>query len=193
MTKIYTKTGDEGETGLVSGKRVSKSNFRLKVYGDVDELNSVLGLCVSSLKTVDDHKKFQQMQETLLSVQSLLFSLGSNLACEKEFREKYQLPQLHSQDLKHLEMEIDNMESDLNPLKHFVLPGGALSASHLHLARTVCRRVERKLADFALLPEEALPGLALGFINRLSDYLFVAARFVNHSLGADEIIWKGRA
>lgn len=184
--KVYTKTGDKGQTGLVGGKRVSKSDIRLETYGDVDELNSHLGMLVAFLR--DDAKNHSL--DLLLDTQSALFTLGSSLASESETREKFQLPKLNPSLIERLETAIDDFEKDLEPLKNFILPNGSIAASSAHVARSVCRRVERRLVRFSIdLPGE-LPEHGLELLNRLSDYLFVLSRHLNKVAGEKETIWK---
>lgn len=179
---IYTRSGDKGTTGLVGGTRIRKSDPRIQLYGEVDELNSHIGLGISYLAK-DFDKNF------LLEIQSSLFDLGSNLACEKDKRIQFNLPQIKDELIEKLESEIDKMDNLLPRLQTFILPGGSLEASAFHICRTVTRRVERQMVDF----EEQIPGevpeKALNFMNRLSDYFFVLARFLNHQKKINEINW----
>lgn len=188
-SKVYTKTGDKGETGLVSGNRTSKADIRIDLYGELDELNSRLGFSCSQLST---ELTFQATVSFLHHIQSAIFDLGSNLACEIENRAKYKLPQISDEFITDLELEIDKMDSELSPLTNFILPGGTIEASSLHMCRTNARTVERKLIAYYNTTEEELPQNSLIFLNRLSDYLFVLARYVNFKKGADEINWKPR-
>jgi cob(I)alamin adenosyltransferase len=178
MVKIYTKTGDKGETSLVSGERLSKADNQIDLYGDVDELNSIIGIvnCYSS----DDIKIH------LSAIQNKLFDLGSNLACESSAREKYKLPQITQANVTDLEILIDNYSNDLPPLKNFILPGGHPSAAFLHQARTVCRRVERKLIGSKI----EKPQNSVEYLNRLSDLFFVLSRAVNFSNKVEEVLWS---
>ena len=185
--KIYTKTGDKGETGLVGGLRVSKASIRLETYGGVDELNSHLGLLSSFLKSAGQAR---DATETLRLTQQALFTLGSNLACESKSREKFKLPQLQDEDISRLEEKIDEYEKCLEPLKNFILPNGAPAAASAHVARAVCRRVERTLVLFSKESAEEVPERAGKLLNRLSDYLFVLARHINKSAGESETVWK---
>lgn len=189
MSKIYTKTGDTGETSLVSGNRVLKGNVRIETYGEVDELNSHLGMVAVYL---DQHNELKKEKDVIQGIQNHLFNLGSNLACEKENREKYKLPYLTQEDIEHLEKNIDRYNEELPKLSNFILPGGTLAASQVHVARTVCRRVERKLVSYNQEFPEETPDLAIKYINRLSDYLFTLARFVNFSLKIEEVLWKNK-
>lgn len=179
---IYTRTGDKGTTGLVGGTRINKGDPRIHLYGEVDELNSFIGLGLSYLE-----KNFDRT--FLHEIQSALFDLGSNLACELEKRKDHDLPQIKEAIILKMEKEIDKMDSMLPGLKNFILPGGVLEASSFHVCRTVCRRVERQMVDFENLHPGELPENALKFINRLSDYFFVLARFLNASKKMEEISW----
>lgn len=188
-SKIYTKTGDEGVTGLVSGNRTSKADLRIDLYGELDELNSRLGYS-SSMLAVD--LEFQQTVNFLHHIQSAIFDLGSNLACEVENRAKFNLPQISDEFISDLELEIDKMDAELEPLKNFILPGGSLVSSSIHLGRTNARTVERKLIHYFNETKEELPANSIKFLNRLSDYLFVLARYVNKLKKVEEINWKPR-
>jgi cob(I)alamin adenosyltransferase len=188
-SKIYTRTGDAGDTGLVSGTRVSKSDPRIDLYGELDELNSRIGLACTHL---DRDLGFQRTSEFMHHVQSAIFDLGSNLACEPAERDKYRLPQLDGVLIGDLEQEIDQLEHDLPELRNFILPGGSEASALLHLCRTCARSVERKLISFQAATGEELPVNAVVFLNRLSDYLFVLARSVNLKQGGQERHWKGR-
>lgn len=179
--KIYTKTGDAGETGLFGGKRLSKAALRIETYGTVDELNACLGLFRDSLEHVG-------LREALLTIQHRLFSIGSALACDPN--DPALELDLRETDLEWLETAIDGMEEELPPLRNFVLPTGHLSVSHAHLARTVCRRAERRAVELAR--QEKVADLVLRYLNRLSDYLFVAARYAAQLNGVPEVKWKGR-
>lgn len=187
-SKIYTRTGDEGKTGLVSGNRIMKSDLRIDLYGDLDELNSRIGYACSHLDN-----NFAEEVKFLHIIQSALFDLGSNMACEFENRSKYKLPQITDQIIKEVENEIDRMDAQLEPLKNFILPGGTSAAAAFHLARTGTRSVERKLVNYEQSTKEELPVLSLIFLNRLSDYFFVLARYVNKASNRMEITWKPRA
>lgn len=178
MSKIYTKTGDDGTTGLLSGKRVSKSDARLEAYGQVDHLNSLIGVLISELS-------LKETKEDLLLVQNKLFNLGSLLACPAEDIEKFKLKTIEEETVSLLEIRIDSMEEELEPLKNFILPGGSKEASYAHVCRTQTRNVERRLVDIEL------PKNSAEFINRLSDYFFSLARFLNKKASQKEIIWKG--
>lgn len=182
MSKVYTRTGDSGTTALIGGSRIKKSDPRIHLYGEVDELNSHIGLGISFLDSSYD--------KTLLhEIQSALFDLGSNLACEKEKRSQFKLPQLKESLITKLEKVIDQMDSRLEPLKTFVLPGGTKEASAFHVCRTVCRRVERQMVDFETQHPGEIPESALIFINRLSDYFFMLSRELNSLKKVEEIKW----
>jgi cob(I)alamin adenosyltransferase len=185
MAKIYTKTGDKGSTSLVDGKRISKSDIRLEAYGTLDELNSHIGLAVEYLKAQEHLLK--SLIDFLFSIQNELFNLGSRLAVESSEVLSH-LPLITEEMIQTIELRIDLMESQLAPLKEFILPGGSIPSAQLHVARTVCRRAERHCnqipGDLQLEP------LALPYLNRLSDFLFVASRFVNAQLNQTEIKWR---
>ncbi|PJZ69522.1 ATP:cob(I)alamin adenosyltransferase [Leptospira perolatii] len=181
--KIYTKKGDSGSTSLASGLRVSKADPRVELYGTSDELNSQIGVAISFLP------KNSQLQSHLEKVQNLLFELGSELA---GYRKKDGSSCILDEDIKELESCIDRWQESLTPLKHFILPGGTKSASFLHVARTTTRRLEREVvlqkeSGLEIFPEN------LRFLNRLSDFLFVAARYSNFEEKVEEPQWKSRA
>lgn len=186
-SKIYTRTGDAGETSLVSGTRIKKSDQRIDLYGELDELNARLGVVCSYLA---GDISLKDTLEFLHSLQSAIFDLGSNLACEFQKRQEYKLPQIGAELVTRLEAEIDTLELELEPLKNFILPGGTLAASAVHLARTGARNVERKMISYHQKSGEELPLHALVFLNRLSDYLFVLARYVNKIQQGTERSWK---
>lgn len=179
--KIYTKTGDDGTTGLFGGKRVAKFSSRIEAYGTVDELNAVIGVAL----THDLHAK---VSEPLKQISSLLFTVGSDLATPQDASQKSSVPAITEEHVDFLEKWIDAYQEHLPALRNFILPGGSPGGAHLHLARTVCRRAERAIV--ALKQDEEINPIVLRFINRLSDYLFVAARFVNAKEGHDDIEWK---
>lgn len=178
--KIYTRTGDEGQTGLFAGGRVSKSHVRLHAYGTVDELNSVLGLVIAAGLA-------KQLHDPVQWVQTDLFSVGADLATPLEAEAKWLVRTVPEMTIR-LEQEIDCWEADLPALKHFILPGGGLPGAFLHQARTVCRRAERWLV--VLQEIETINSEALRYLNRLSDWLFVAARVANRCDGQPDIIWR---
>jgi cob(I)alamin adenosyltransferase len=180
--KIYTKTGDKGTTALFGGKRVSKADLRIDTYGTVDELNSYIGL-------VRDQPVNASRKNVLVEIQDRLFTIGSILATEPG-NTKVKVPSLSESDVTVLEKEIDTMESQLPPMKSFVLPGGHQSVSFCHVARTVCRRAERLV--IALDAQEKVDALVVQYLNRLSDYLFMLSRKMTAELGAEETPWKAR-
>ena len=180
--KIYTRTGDQGTTGLFGGERVAKSHPRIEAYGTVDETNSVLGVVLAAL---EDAPQTAQAADVLRRVQHELFVLGADLATSVEA--KPFVPRMDADMIEALERDIDRFEADVPPLKHFILPGGHRAAAYLHLARTVCRRAERLTVEAAL--HEAFNAHALVYLNRLSDLLFVVARWVNHRMDTPEVEW----
>lgn len=182
--KIYTKTGDKGKTSLIGGTKVSKSHRRIETYGTIDELNSFIGLCLDYLKTYSVENILQETQDRL-------FTIGSALACDPEKEPKLKIPDLKEEDVSLLETEIDKMNEALPPMKSFILPGGHVAVSTLHIARCVCRRAERCCVRMEQKKMEVDP-LIIKYLNRLSDYLFVLARFAANKLGAEEIPWKPR-
>ena len=177
--KIYTKTGDDGTTGLIGGDRVRKSDRRIECYGTVDELNSFLGWA-SVVAT-------GEMLASLHQVQNDLFVIGSHLASPEDGKFQASLPPLEDSIVHRLEMQIDTAETALAPLREFILPGGSELAARLHVARTVCRRAERLLVDFAM--DRPVPAMVLTYLNRLSDWLFVQARNANVAAGVKDVPW----
>lgn len=182
--KIYTKTGDKGTTSLIGGTKVSKAHLRIEAYGTVDELNSYIGLC-------RDHITDTDSRAVLLETQDRLFTVGSALACDPEKETKLKIPDLHEADIVLLEKAIDQMHEVLPPMKSFILPGGLIAASHLHIARCVCRRAERQVVRLSEESHE-VELIIQRYLNRLSDYLFVLARYVAFLVKAEEIPWKPR-
>jgi len=182
--KIYTKTGDKGNTSLIGGTKVPKSHLRIEAYGTVDELNSYIGLCKDL--SADTHT-----QTILQEVQDRLFTIGSSLACDPEKEPKMKIPDLKEDDILLLEKEMDTMNEAIPPMKSFILPGGHPTISHLHIARCICRRAERCCVRLEIEKEEIDP-VIIKYLNRLSDYLFVQARYTSHQLGVNEIPWKAR-
>ena len=179
--KIYTKTGDDGTTGLFGGARLPKNHIRIEAYGTVDELNSVIGWVMTFISDANT-------KNLLLSIQSRLFTVESNLASDPA--KEMITPDLTEEDIRNIEEAIDAMQINLPVLKHFILPGGSPSVSAAHLARTVCRRAERKCVALAL-ESEVEPKIIL-YLNRLSDYFFVLARWLGHNEGIEEIKWIPR-
>jgi cob(I)alamin adenosyltransferase len=181
--KIYTKTGDSGQTGLFGGARVSKASERVSAYGQIDELNSVVGLARA-------HGIESRKNDWLARIQSELFDLGAELSTVQEKQSMVVQHHLGEADIEKLEAAIDELEAELTPLKAFVLPGGTTTASALHLARTVCRRAERALV--ALATSEPVRPEVIRYVNRLSDLLFVMARSANRDEGLADVPWLGR-
>lgn len=180
--KIYTRKGDDGSTGLIGGTRVSKGHLRVEAYGTVDELNSWIGALRNGHLPVGVGK-------VLLSVQERLFEIGAALASDPE-KSKMAIPDLREEDVQVLEKEIDRMESMVEPLKNFILPGGHVDVSRAHLARCVCRRAERDATR--LSGESPVENRILVYLNRLSDYLFVLSRVISSELEITEMPWKPR-
>lgn len=182
--KIYTRTGDKGATSLIGGTRVPKSHIRIESYGTIDELNSWLGL-------VGDYANNSAIREWLREIQDRLFTIGSVLATSPEKDIKMKLPDLHQEDIAWLEERIDEMNTLLPEMRSFILPGGHPAGSAAHVARCVCRRAERICVGMQE-QEEYIPDLVIPYINRLSDFLFVLARYLNHIHQAGEIPWRAR-
>lgn len=183
MNRIYTRTGDEGETGLFGGGRVPKSDTRVRAYGEVDELNAAMGWVLTRVDTGED-----ELRDRLRAIQADLFAIGAHLATPPGARSRDHLPPLPEERPAEFERWIDAAEDELEPLKSFVLPGGTEAGAALHLARTVCRRAER--AVVALAGEEEVPAGVLVYMNRLSDLLFDLARLANHRAGVAETPWR---
>lgn len=183
MSRIYTRTGDQGETGLFGGGRVAKSSRRVSAYGEVDELNAVLGVAIERLPPDQ-----VEVRDRLRVVQGDLFTLGAHLATPADARSRSHIPPLPESRPGEMEGWIDQAEEELEPLRSFILPGGSGAGAALHLARTVCRRAER--AVVALVADEDIDPLILVYLNRLSDLLFDLARLVNHRAGVPETPWK---
>ncbi|MEQ8786943.1 MAG: cob(I)yrinic acid a,c-diamide adenosyltransferase [Pirellulaceae bacterium] len=179
--KIYTKTGDEGETGLFAGPRVAKDHPRIAAYGEVDELNSVLGLARTEDLPVE-------MDQRLARIQNELFDLGAELATPKPAQPGNE--RVTDEVVAALESAIDDYEAALPPLKQFILPGGTPGAAVLHMARSVCRRAERRVVTLMRTPGEAVAGRIVRYLNRLSDLLFVMARAANSAAGYEDIVWE---
>ena len=182
--KIYTKTGDTGKTSLIGGTKVSKSHIRIESYGTIDELNSYIGL-VNDMVT-DEHTR-----SMLKEIQDRLFTIGSSLACDPDKETLMKIPDLKESDVVLLEREIDRMNDILPPMKSFILSGGHPAVSTTHVVRCVCRRAERICVH---MQEEKLfiEPLVIIYLNRLSDYLFVLARYIGHLLNVPEVPWKPR-
>jgi len=178
--KIYTRTGDKGQTSLIGGSRVSKSHLKIEAYGTVDELNSYLGL-------LRDHKELDKHKNLLISIQENLFTIGSILAVEEGKSFDY-IPKLQDECVKDLEEEMDRMDARLPEMKNFVLPGGHPLISYCHIARCVCRRAERDVIGLSNV--ESVDNIIIRYLNRLSDFLFVLGRELSLDLGVEEIPWR---
>ena len=174
LSKIYTRTGDNGTTGMADGSRLSKDSLRMQAIGDVDELNSMIGVVIN--KSHDNY-----IRENMITIQHDLFNLGGQLAMP-DFNK------INASRIKWLEISLDKMNEVLEPLQEFILPGGSESASFCHLARTICRRAERTLVS--LNAEDNINQDLMGYINRLSDWLFVACRYLNKAENKEEILWQ---
>jgi len=184
--KIYTKTGDLGETALYGGKRLSKAHIKIESYGNVDELNACLGIIISLLPK---NENWNNTSTQIINIQSRLFDIGTHLAAESG-KKNLILPEINLHHIEMLEQQIDIWQQILPELKNFILPGGNILAAHTHIARTVCRRAERTVV--ALNEIEKINPILIQYLNRLSDYLFVFARYINYQDNTTEIIWQGR-
>ena len=182
--KIYTKAGDLGKTTLIGGTRVPKSHIRIESYGTVDELNSFIGLLIDLVTDAN-------IKIVLKEVQDRLFTVGSSLACDPDQEPNLKIPDLKEEDIVYLEKQMDQMNEVLEPMKSFILPGGHQAISTAHIARCVCRRAERWCVN---LQEEDLfvEPMVIKYLNRLSDYLFVLARYIGHLNGVVDVPWKPR-
>lgn len=183
-SKIYTKTGDAGKTSLIGGTKVPKSHIRIQAYGTIDELNAFTGLLKDQLS--EPHSR-----QLLLEVQDRLFTIGSSLACDPNKEIAMKIPDLKESDIVLLENEIDLMNSKLPEMKSFILPGGHVTVSAAHICRTICRRAERFIVELDEKEHPVQP-LIIKYLNRLSDYFFVLARWIGHLLGVPEVKWRPR-
>ncbi|WP_420642753.1 cob(I)yrinic acid a,c-diamide adenosyltransferase [Candidatus Leptofilum sp.] len=183
LTKIYTRSGDEGMTSLGSKTRVPKESLRVSAYGTVDELNSVLGVAVA-------HGLVPRLAEIVPIIQNELFHLGSDLCFTEQDKEAYQIPQMEARHVTQLEAWIDELTAVTGSLENFILPGGTIGAAQLHVARTACRRAERLV--IALSREEEVGEFVIPYLNRLSDALFVMARYENKERDVTEPLWNSR-
>ena len=181
--KIYTKTGDDGTTGMIGGARIRKSDARIDCYGTVDELNAAVGMAVVAAQALD-----REVAAVLRAVQDDLFIAGSHLATPEDSPHRHSLPPLDDAIVSRLEMQIDLAVAKLPPLRNFILPGGSELAARLHFARTVCRRAERLLVSFSM--ERPISGVLVTYFNRLSDWLFVQARWANQIAGVEDVLWR---
>lgn len=184
LNKIYTRTGDDGTTALGTGERVRKDGLRVSAYGTVDEANAAIGLAVLGLQGSEG-----SLREMLIRIQNDLFDLGADLCVPDRGEElPYEPLRISSGQVDRLETEIDELNNELEPLKSFVLPGGSPAAAALHQARTIVRRAERMIVELAAEPGEPVSDPAMKFVNRLSDFLFVAARYANDK-GKSDVLW----
>jgi cob(I)alamin adenosyltransferase len=183
LTKIYTRSGDDGMTSLGSRTRVPKESLRVSAYGTVDELNSVLGVALA-------YGLVPRLAGVLPLIQNELFHLGSDLCFREEDKETYKIPEMEARHVTALEKLIDELTDVTGSLENFILPGGSIGAAHLHVARTVCRRAERLV--IALSREEPVGEFVIAYLNRLSDALFVMARYENNQRGVSEPLWDSR-
>ncbi len=183
ITKVYTRTGDDGTTGLGGGQRVPKDSPRIEAFGTVDELNSQIGAARSA--GLDS-----KLSAALAQIQNELFHLGSDLCILEEDKVRLPAPKIESRHVAALEKLMDELSAELSPLENFILPGGSAGAAALHVARTVCRRAER--LTLHLSRSEAVGGFVLPYLNRLSDALFVMARYENHRRGSPDLLWNSR-
>jgi cob(I)alamin adenosyltransferase len=183
--KIYTKTGDDGSTGLIGGQRVRKSDPRIECSGSVDELNAAIGLAAVA---ADSANSPAALADRLHAIQHELFTIGAHLSSPDPATASAQLPPLDDSIVARLEMEIDAATAALPPLRQFILPGGCETAARLHVARTACRRAERVIVAFA--EDRPVSATILTYLNRLSDWLFVQARLANQSAGTPDVVWR---
>ena len=181
ITKVYTRTGDQGETSLVGGVRIKKSNIRLEAYGTVDELSAHLGMLVSMMKTGDE-------RDFIIRIQNNLFNVCTHLATDQSQTPLYPSAHLAEGEIASIEQKIDSLMKQLPERQGFVLPGGVPAACQAHICRTVCRRAERCIA--ALAEEAQIAPEMQQYVNRLSDYLFVLAKIINFNEGKSEIVWQ---
>lgn len=187
--KIYTKTGDLGETGLIGGKRIPKHHARIIAYGSVDELNSRVGLGLATLETSQHVSSFSDFVKILLTVQNDLFILGADLADDSPSTDnRFGSPRVNKDMVSAVEKTIDTLEQELSPISFFILPGGSVEASHLHMSRSIARRVE--ISVVGLSKAESINPLTIIYLNRLSDLFFVMARTANKRLGIPDTAWK---
>ena len=184
ITKVYTRTGDDGTTGLGGGQRVAKDCLRVAAYGSADELSSHLGAALAV-------GVVERLEASLLRIQNDLFHLGSDLCILEEDKKKFQVPRIEKRHVDALEELMDTLQEELTPLENFILPGGSPGAAQLHVARAVCRRAERDVVSLAR--EEEIGEWVVKYLNRLSDALFVMARYENKKSGGSDVLWDSRA
>jgi cob(I)alamin adenosyltransferase len=186
LNRIYTRTGDAGQTALGSGERVSKAHWRIQAYGTVDETNATLGV----VRLHTQSPEMQKLDQMLARIQNELFDLGADLCVPDTGKDVgYEPLRILPKQYERIEAEIDELNAELSPLRSFVLPGGHPAAAHLHLARTVCRRAERLVVELASHQGEHVSEGAIAYINRLSDFFFVASRWANARSGAGDVLW----
>lgn len=190
--KIYTKTGDEGNTSLYGAGRVAKSHPRVEAYGNIDETLSAIGVYASCLSAASAEKEIKEQVQALLKIQNRLFDVGAELATPKADKQETLPYRVNEKDIEFLEQEIDRMEASLKPLQNFILPGGHTCAAHAHLARSICRRAERSMIAYerASSGEAPFRPVLVAYMNRLSDYLFVSARYTNAFFKIEEPEWE---
>ncbi|HEV8291023.1 MAG TPA: cob(I)yrinic acid a,c-diamide adenosyltransferase [Tepidisphaeraceae bacterium] len=186
--KIYTRTGDDGSTGLFGGGRVRKSDPRIECYGTIDELNAAIGLAAAAVEGEAGSPAGYEMRDWLRQIQHELFNIGSHLATPAESPSAAKLPPLEESIVARLEMQMDQADEQLAKLRQFILPAGDEAACRLHLARTICRRAERRIVAFAM--DRPVSALIITYLNRLSDWLFVMARLANLRAGVEDVPWK---
>lgn len=187
-SRIYTRSGDHGTTSLIGGTRVPKYHIRLRAYGCADEANSQIGFARACLQNGENSESVEDLDMALVRIQHLLFNLGSILACESDPPPEY-LPRIEPKHVEWLESLIDEYDAKMPRLQNFILPGGNTAGSAMHVARATCRRAERLCSE--LQETEPMPEVCLIFLNRLSDLLFVMARWINHHTdGAGEVVWE---
>ena len=184
LTKLYTRKGDDGTTGLGGGQRVSKDSLRVKAYGAVDELNSAIGLAGA-------HELSPKLMEALPGIQNELFHLGADLSFLDDDKQKFTIPQIETRHIEKLETLLEELNGIIGPLENFILPGGSVASAQLHVARTICRRAERDAISLA--HEDAIGPHVIPYLNRLSDALFAMARYENKMRGVKEPLWDMKA
>lgn len=184
ITRVYTRSGDDGTTGLGGGQRVAKDSPRIETYGTVDELSSAIGVAMALGLT-------PKLGEALARIQNELFNVGSDLCILEEDKAQMPVPVVEARHVDALERFMDELQAELSPLENFILPGGTPGAAQLHVARTVCRRAERLAVNLAR--QEAVGPFVVRYLNRLSDALFVMARYENLKRGAPDVLWNSRA
>lgn len=184
ITKVYTRTGDDGTTGLGTGARIRKVSPRIEAYGTVDELNAAMGMVVVA-------QPVEQLKPMLKRIQNELFHLGSDLCVPEADKADLPVPRIEGRHVDALEADLDRLTAELDPLENFILPGGTPAAAHLHLARTICRRAERCVLELAETDE--IGAAIVPYLNRLSDLLFVMSRFENHQTGHGDVTWDSHA